>query len=140
MKKLIILSFILLLSACSQVSYETISSVDLQNKLKNNDSFVLVLGNSMNCEPCVRYKDVALNEFAKDHEVYLLNIDETKKQSDMDILIEILQEDLSINTDKPVATPSTYLIKDGNLVFSENGPLIYKQLEEKYNEFVRGRE
>ena len=57
----------------------------------------------------------------------------------MDILIKTLQKDLKVDTSQMVGTPSTYFIEKGELKSSTNGPLIYDQLKEDYDKFIKNK-
>lgn len=135
----------LLLSGCSLAQKEEpvnlIQPSELQGKFEKDETFILVLENQQRCEPCVRYKEGGLSKLNKKekYKAYAVEIDTVKQQKEMDILIKTLQKDLKVDTSQMVGTPSTYFIEKGELKSSTNGPLIYDQLKEDYDKFIKNK-
>ena len=112
-----------------------VNSDELNQLFKDKETFILVLGNKTQCLPCVRYKEGGLTGIVKKYgyKAKFLEIDQVKKQKDMDTLTSILTSKLQIDISKPVATPSTYFIKDGELFSYVEGAMTTKEIETEYN-------
>lgn len=104
MKKILLIITILFLSGCNNYkSYTEINFVDLEKKLDNKDSFVLVIGSST-CTACAKYKK-DMENVIKDKKVEIFYLD----------LKQLTDEEYSKIYSKYVivSTPTTIFIKDG---------------------------
>lgn len=107
MKKIaiaILMIFTLFITGCSKYkTYTEINYSELQSKLDNKDTFVLVVGSST-CSACANYK-TTMEKVIKDKQVEIFYID-------MKLLSE---EDYAKLYSKfvVVSTPTTIFIKDG---------------------------
>lgn len=121
------------LSGCSLLSKESsvekITPETLSSKLSGKESFVLVLGNERNCEPCSEYTKGTLNKSFKEtgEKAYYLEIDNVKEQASMDVLISTLDNQLDIDVSEAIATPSTYFISKGEANQRSTGIMDYEK-------------
>lgn len=132
----------LILSGCSLIvkepPVEISTPLDLQTKLDNKESFILVIGNELGCQSCNSYMRGGLRELEKnkDYKVDYLTVDTVEKQKDMDVLTDILFNKFEVPTDKPLGVPSTFVIKDGELVEKVEGAMVYEQLIKPYEQYI----
>lgn len=91
------------MTGCKQREYTELSFDDLQSKLNNKDSFVLVIGSST-CSACAKYKQT-MQEVISDKNIEIFYLD----------LKSLSDEDYSKIYSKYVitSTPTTIFIKDG---------------------------
>lgn len=111
MKKIKILLLLLVVSSlaligCTKKGYINISYKELENKLSNQDTFILFIGRET-CSACSVFKEV-LNEHAKDHkeiEFYYIDLDS-------------LSDEENIKLDSKFdysGTPTSFIIEKGQI-------------------------
>lgn len=126
MKKILLMATLLLcvigLTGCSKyTTYTELSFDELQNKLNNKDSFVLVIG-SNTCSACAMYKET-MEEVIKDKQVEIFYLDNDKLNEEQYLKIKskyIIE-----------GTPTTVFIKDGQQTMTYgriNGSASYSEV------------
>lgn len=115
------------LSACgSNEKIETITPSDVVAKRENKESFLLV-ASSTTCSYCQSYKE-ELEAFKKqdsDANVIVVEIDQIDSYEDRADFINLY----SVN-----ATPTSFFIKDGEIVNTETGVIPSDELAKLYQE------
>lgn len=74
MKKVLLVLLVFLLIGCSKITtYQTIKYSELESKMNNKDTFVLVIG-SKECSACANYK-ITMEEVIKQYQLKIYFID-----------------------------------------------------------------
>lgn len=108
MKKILtiiaVFALTIVLTGCNKyTTYTEVSYDELQTKLENKDTFVIVMGSST-CSACAHYK-TTMEKVIKDYqvEVFYLGLDKLTEEEDTKIYSKFV-----VNS-----TPTTIFIKDG---------------------------
>jgi len=123
-------------SAEDTIVYDSVNYItvqDLQDKLDNKETFVLVFAAS-GCSACKLYMD-SINSFYFTNEVKLDYIDVNSDDvvDNVDQVIDILDTYLGGEFN---ATPTTFFIKDGELANIEVGAISASALTTNYNTYI----
>lgn len=147
MKRLIMASVLAItlgiLSGCSLFVKEPpvnlIEVQEIQDKIDSKESFILVVANQAQCGPCESYLKGGLRKLDDNdgYKVDYIMADTVDKQKDMDMLTKIIYDDFKEDNTKMLGVPTTYIIEDGNLAERIQGPVVYEQILEKYNEYIK---
>ncbi len=127
MKKILLmftLGIIVLLSSGCSVGYDVLNYTEVEAKLENDETFVLVVG-SASCSVCKDYKPT-LDTVGKEYEVEIIYIDTEKISNE--------ENDALYSKFIVSSTPTTIFIKDGEETSTYNrvvGLLSETQLTEK---------
>lgn len=110
-----------------------VKPAEVLEKIKNKESFLFVIG-SATCPACQNYRADALKQLNEKEGVKLPYIDvfeiESKEKEFKDIKA-LIKDHLDNQFD---ATPTTYLIKKGDLTKVTVGSMNYKEVEKLYKE------
>lgn len=110
---------------------ETVSVSEAIEKIENRDQYIFVLGNE-NCPACLVYKeDLKKLESEEGIRLDYIDISAEERADVQDLLSNVLGIDIS----EGVATPTTYFIKDGEVVDYIVGALSPKDLMAEKPEF-----
>lgn len=144
MTRISVLAIILImLTGCSLFikgdPVDLIEVQEVEDKLNAGDSFILVIANRAQCAPCESYLKGGLRKLSDNDgiKVDYIMIDTLDKQEDMDMLTQIIYEDFNEDNSQLLGVPTTYVIKDGNLVNKMQGAVAYQELVKEYNEHVK---
>lgn len=100
---IVILSLVLLTGCKKYDGYSELTFNELQTKLENKDSFVLVLGSST-CSACAKYQEVMKDVISdKQVEIFYLDLQQLSKEEYAKIYSKYVI----------VSTPTTVFIKEG---------------------------
>lgn len=110
---------------------EMVSVSEAIEKIENRDQYIFVLGNE-NCSACLVYKE-DLKKLESEEGIRLDYID-TSVEERADVQ-DLLSNVLGIDISEGVATPTTYFIKDGEVVDYIVGAVSSKDLMAEKTEF-----
>lgn len=110
---------------------EMVSVSEAIEKIENRDQYIFVLGNE-NCSACLVYKE-DLKKLESEEGIRLDYID-TSVEERADVQ-DLLSNVLGIDISEGVATPTTYFIKDGEVVDYIVGAVSPKDLMTEKKEF-----
>ena len=108
----------------THVELATITASELEEKLKDKDSFVVVLGSDSDTTTS-SYKEICLNYMEKNHGDTIYYVDLT----DQEDATKYIQKTFDTNDG---TVPTTIVVKDGKLDKQKSGSLSYYRIAELF--------
>lgn len=113
-----------------------LSATEVANKIEDSDTYIFVLGND-DCPACKMYKE-NLKDLVEEEEITLDYIDLLDEEKDnYEAVSALLVDNLNVDISSGIATPTTFIVKDGNVVDQIVGPISSEELMSEYGEHLK---
>lgn len=142
MKKMIpFIIMTIILAGCSIVKEFPANNVtvnEIQDKLYNKETFMLVVANKERCSPCESYLKGGLRGLSdkNDYKIDYITIDTLDKQADISKLSKIIYDDFK-ETETKIGVPTTYIVSNGKIVERLKGPIVYEEIVQDYERYIQ---